>query len=407
MYLNGARLESPKVPEAKNGVTYLFDLPAKLAYSRNEFKVIAVDENFRWDAATVTLNVIQPPVTLVIDLLEVPRPQAGFAKSLTPALTQDHTVKFDAAAGGSEVILRGRIVTSTAATPIERPYVKCWVNGFLKTQRAYAVENNPREWTFATRLVLNQKTGNRLLLELDGAAESQFSQTRCLVDCADPDPKQNLHLVVIGFDPNSRRGINRDLLGKQAEKAFGIHNNKTPAFEKVRTYPIGDAVRLSDINYILSRIRLSNPRPESGEHQVLMFYYQGQEVLGPKGQISLMTKDRPLAGADLSKVLSEIPGAHLVFLDVAQPKPLDRAWNAGPFLGVLKTIHAGSMPEGRPFPLMSALETALPNIQELDELPEEVQKSLATPAVEKSVPDDLKRLIIGTKKQPGKVAATP
>ncbi len=212
---------------------------------------------------------------------------------------------------------------------------------------------------------------------------------------------------MVGFDPANPRGINPDLLGKQAEKAFGIENHKAPAFQEVRTYPIGHAIRMSDIGFYLTRIKLSNPRPEVGNHQVLMFYYQGQEVQNPKNQTALMTGDGPLTKSELSQALGEIPGAHLVFLDVAQPKPIDHDWEAGPFLGVLKTVHDGSLSSGGPFPLMSALESALPNIQELGELPGEVEKSLSTPTVEKSVPVDLERLLIGTKKQPGKVAASP
>ncbi len=395
VYVNGDRLDAPKIPEAKNGVTYQFDLPAKLTYSRNVLRVIAIDENFRFDAADVTLNVIQPPVTLVIDRLEVVNPKAGFAKSLQPVLTRNHTVEFDAAAGGADVILRGRIVLSNPAVT-EPPYVKCWVNGFLQTQRPRPVNGNPREWKFATRLVLNQEKHNRLLLELDGAAESQISQTRCLVDCDNPDPQQTLHLVVVGYDPNNRRGIDTDVLAKQAAKAFGIQNNKAPAFTAVRIYPVGNSVRLAQINQSLATVKLANARPEKGDHQVVAFYYQGQEVLDSKNQAGLATKDDPIAGRDLCDVLSNIPGAHVMFLDVAQPQPIDEHWDAGPYLGMLKATHPGSLPSDQSFPLMSALETAFPKVQALDELPGEVQKSLATPTVEQSVPEDLKQLIIGT-----------
>ena len=84
VYANGKRLDAPQIPAAQNGVLYQFEENVTLDYSRNDLKVIAIDENFRWNQADVTLNVIQPPVTLVIDQLEVPRPQTGFARTLKP-----------------------------------------------------------------------------------------------------------------------------------------------------------------------------------------------------------------------------------------------------------------------------------------------------------------------------------
>ncbi len=402
VYNNNERLEPLEIPQPIDGVKYHFQVPVKLTRQRNELRVIASDENLLSGQESGTLALLKPPVTVVIDRLEVPNQNV----ILEPQKSESRVVTFARPAPKGRVVLRGRVITSDSTMKFKRPYVKCWVNGFLQWARANPNPKKPTEWTFAMNLTLNQKKNNRLYLELPEAPKSPFSQTRCLVDCKQPETKQNLHMVLVGINPANRRSIDTAKLENQAKEAFSRKGGRAAAFEKTYFHPIPIKVDSSRINSKLWDIHcLSKPEAEKGAHDVVVFYYQGEEVLNSQNEIVLRTQDRVEDNAaftdeDLKKKLSEMYGAHLVLLDLSQPKAAAKKWETGQFLGMLRSVHKEAIPQGD-FPLISALEKALPNTKDLDELPGQIMQAFpqgqSTPAVDNSVPEDLKRIIVGEK----------
>ena len=400
VYLNGIRQPSPALPAAQDNLKYSFNVPVKLQLPRNELRVIAMDENARLSESTVTLVPLEPPVQLIVDSVDVPAEQAR----MKAIVGNNLQVSFPQPAKSSTVVLNGRIKTDTPKK-MAGVYLKCWVNGFLYRSQAAPVANNPREWKFRIPVVLTQQK-NRVSLELPEMAESQFSQLRCQIDLAKesiPKPDQRLHLVVVGVDPKNPRRIDQKTLEQEAKKAFNIQDGSAPNFKEAATYVLPPGAGTGQVAELLDLLDESfEITTDDGEHEVVMFYYQGQEVLNRDEDIVLTTDDSALTDKALTERLNEMYGAHVVFLDVAQPQKIQKQWETGQFLGMLRAVHDGAMPAKNAFPLMNALRNALPKTQKLNELPNVVEQALPLqqqkPEVVGQVPEDLKGLIVGAKK---------
>jgi hypothetical protein len=218
------------------------------------------------------------------------------------------------------------------------------------------------------------------------------------VDCLNPETKQNLHVVLVGIDPETLQSVDTESLKKQAAKAFGGNIG----FEKPPTYyALETPIRAARITELLEQIKgAAKFKAERGGLDVVVFYYQGAEMLNQRDEIVLRTqdqvRDRPaLTNQELKGLLSDMYGAHLLLLDVTQPAEITQDWDSGPFLGMLRNIHDQPMP-GDAFPLISALEKALPKTRELNELPAELKQTFKK--LDNRVPADLERVIIGWKR---------
>ena len=395
VYYNGKRLESPAIPEPKDESKYEFQLPVKLARMQNQLRVVALDENSRWDEVQITLAPLKPPVTVTVDELLVP---ASNNLSLKPKETVGSQVIFDQVIPDGHVVLRGRVVTSDTSTTFERPWVKCWVNGFLNWARAIPNPEKPTEWEFAVRLNFNKGENNRLHIELPEAPETSLSETQSIVSCKNPKKKQNLRVVVIGIDPGTLRALDTKRMEDELRKAFDT-DGENSAFAKVKFYPLSSSVRAAEIMKVLNGIHSEcQPMAERGEHDVVVVYYQGAEALNRKNEVILQTQDRATDPASLTKEelkeqLSKMFGAHLVFLDVAEPAKAGQDWEADPFLGVLRRVQNGPMPANN-FPLASALKKAMPNVEQFKDLSGAVRKVLDNQKLDAHIPKDLEELSI-------------
>lgn len=408
VYYNGKHIATPQVPQPENGMKYKFTLPVKLAKDVNNFQVVALDKNLLWNEAEVPLSPLKPPVTLVIDQVDVP----GDKAPMKPKNPRDQVVEFAQAAGAPNAILRGRVMTSDSMK-FGRPFVHCWVNGYLQWTRANPIPGKPTEWQFAMNVVLNQPD-NTIRLELPEAPKSPFSQSECHIRCAQPNTEQKLHLVVVGLDPKAPAKFDTNKLKKQAAKAFGVNAKNGPFKDpEIHVIPRGD-VRVAAITQQLMSIKASKKNPEKGEHDLVVFFYQGGEMQKDDQSVFLTFDGGPaqnlLTDQKLKSLLGDISGAHLLLLDVAQMnKPKDKP-NTGkePYpLGILRTVHEQGMPQGQEFPLMSVLDKVLPNIKELDKLPNAVnakfQAQPQKPAIQHHVPQVMKHTIVGTKQAGAKV----
>ena len=403
VYYNGKQVATPQLPQPVDGMKYRFTLPVTLENDENDLRVVVLDKNLRWNEKRVLLRPLKPPVRMMIDQIE----DRANNIVMKPKDPKQRRVEFPGGVGGPNIILRGRVITSESTMKLKRPYVKCWVNGYAQWTRANPVPGEPTQWRFAMNLVLNQKQ-NRLRLALPEAPQERFSQSQTTVACANPNTDQKLHLVVVGIDPKNPRAFDTNKLQELAEKAFGIGKDGKGPFQKPEVYVIPrNKVRSANVTAILKTIQVSKQNPSKGEHDLVVFFYQGQEVQ-KDDQIVLRTLDRVedkdiLTDQSLTELLDEIYGAHVVMLDVThdQVKKVSKDWDTGEFLGLLRTVHNGGMPKSNAFPLISALQRELPKIKELDELPTAVKQAFENqnlnPVLDHRVPVDLKGTIVGPK----------
>ncbi len=408
VHYNEETLPSPEIPTVVDGKFFNFKLPLRLRHLRNPLSIVALDEHGGYSSASTTLIAVEPPLTLLVDQLDIP--DTGEIIHSVP--NTEREIQFATVPPQAKVVLRGHIVGSNAAKGISAPWVKCSVNGFLQRTQAIKDPNKPNEWKFAFPLKLNKAKKNHLLLELPDALESQFSQTRGTVDCLVPDTRQELHILVIGTDPNNPRGIDPVLLKKKVEKAFDVRNGKNRAFDRVEIYSdeyLTNSVNFGRITGRLNRIQALLPGKQEGAHHVVVFYYQGQEVLNRNREVVLKTAESEnaqtaMTSTALIKHLNKMHGAHAIFLEVAHNSAYKYpAWNGGHSLGILRTTHQDVIPANKtnPFPMLSALELAMPKIKTLNQLPNEVQLTMGNQfkksKVQTTIPNNVEDLVIGNR----------
>ncbi|MCA9072633.1 MAG: hypothetical protein KDA84_27105, partial [Planctomycetaceae bacterium] len=326
---------------------------------------------------------------------------------LKPKNSLDRVVKFAHVADSPHAILEGRVITSSGTVQFKRPFVHCWVNGYLQWTRANPIPGKPTEWKFAMNLVLNQ-TENTIRLEIPEVAKTPHSQTEVRLKCAKPKTEQKLHLVVVGLDPKAPAKFDTDQLKAQAANAFGL-NRKNKVFKdpEIHVIPRGD-VRVAAISERLMSIKASKRNPEKGEHDLIVFFYQGGELQKDDQSVLLTFDGGPtqnlLTDQKLKAMLGEISGAHLLLLDVAQINQIQEQTEADEPdhpLGILKTTYPLNRPKQQKFPLMSVLDNVLPNIREFGDLPKAVKQDPKARGqnldVADVVPDVMSRIIVGGK----------
>ena len=243
-------------------------------------------------------------------------------------------------------------------------YVKTWVNGFLQ-------ESQPLSGSaFQAQVVLNRERNNRVTLEFPNIPASE-SNLHLLLDTPKPEKQQRLHLVVIGLKSPGDQADAAEQLKTQAEQALTQRldpEGRDPAtfFEQpIRHYPEGKHALTGDFGaedvYGLLRVVSRNINSASRAHpsgDVLMIYYRGRERLMADRQIELLTgRTTSVPSRFLSAYLSDIRGAHLLFLDVERGGLLaGDSWPNDPHLGLLRVVWNDPQrkaPENTP--LISAL----------------------------------------------------
>jgi hypothetical protein len=123
-----------------------------------------------------------------------------------------------------------------------------------------------------------------------------------------------------------------------------------------------------------------NQRRQSQTQPIILIYYCGQ-VVTSDDNFALKMSDNwdlqtlkfrgALDGRFMEGVLSDLNGAHLIFLDLKQPTGAFKSgnfWPKAPHLGVMVANWHGADDDPRKVRLISAMEKTLPNSQNLGEL---------------------------------------
>ena len=203
------------------------------------------DQRWRRAVAPVTLSYVHRPVQVVIDRLEILRQAGRPARSIFPEMRAGRLIFKDVMPEGN-VRLYGHVKWSDVADKRfeQTQNVQVWVNGFqqVPSQLQASRERSGLKF-FDTLIVLNRRKDNTIEIGLPGLEHEASSRLDFLVDCAKPELRQRLHLVVIGVNTTDGEALVDQALDAMKAKRLtsGEIRRIAPitaaAFDKGSVYP--------------------------------------------------------------------------------------------------------------------------------------------------------------------------
>jgi hypothetical protein len=401
------------------------EVPVELQMGLNSLTLEAVNASGRQVSAPVVLNYLPAPLRVVLDRLVVRQPGG---KAVEPESLPRGQVVFPAVSD-ARVRLQGRVLwgNEKVAATQKNLLVRITVNGFQQAPIALKPATGSKlETPFEADLVLSREKDNQVRLSVQGQDES--SRSDFTVDCREPIKRQRLHLLILG--PRAR---DADALKKQVLEALHIKAGKdglrSPAFEAIKLYgPLAGAqTRPSAIVHKLLEIKyaiLALAKTGTPMNDVLMIYYQGGEAVRKDGNFFETFSGAAEGGGrqfglpadDLVELLSGIPGAQVLLLDVDRDAQGESAgqgdkiahWkdnypaSAGHVV-VLRQAWLGKTPPPNQTRLLAVLEQALQRASRLDQAVVQMEKTVATlrssdVQMLRYLPGDLEGLPVGAER---------
>lgn len=320
---------------------------------------------------TTSVTYLPPPFSVALTHLET----LDGSESVQPISGTDG-VTFTEPLSKGRGVLKGVLSRQTNVEPPKGPLtVRLWTNGFLQSVTLSAAEWDDATVDFEIPVVFNAST-NRLRVEvagitLDEAQRSRLSNIR--VTSSAPDQNQSLHLVLVGVEIRDGENVaDADQLKKHAERALRLRvaDGVFRSVEVDRYGPLtGSRAESAAIRGTLALLALRLRERQADHSDVVMFYYRGREHLRSDGAIVLEDAanwDNPtaypssLTEEKLARLFRELPGAHVVLLDVeSTARQTQVAWPEYPNLGLVRVARrtTDDQPER---PLLSAVESAWP-----------------------------------------------
>jgi hypothetical protein len=287
---------------------------------------------------TTEVNYLPEPIPLVVDEL---RPAGG--TPLRPVGFR--TLRFPAV-DVAKLELKGHLEAfkprpdSEASKEIR---VKIWVNGFLQT--SVPVEDHGE---FSAKIVLNLENANRISFEVPSEAIDEVCLPKLVIDCKAHQSPANLRLITAIATDEKRVKNPDDSAQKLQDRILAtmqIENSLIKGF-KVALTKILEGDEFTD-NSFEGHLRLMkgmmNRLDDEPTNDVILIYYQGKEIRSENGDFELTTgiPDMNVKRRKLVSLLSDIPGAHLLLLDVERTNLGDReqTWTDR-HLGLLRVAWA-------------------------------------------------------------------
>ncbi|MEM1224923.1 MAG: WD40 repeat domain-containing protein [Planctomycetota bacterium] len=404
---------------AMSNNTYVADAFVPLEFGTNRIVLTAIDSGGRSSQSIHDISRIQPPIRIRVDEIRDARGNVFSVRQSGKEFSAEGVT------GTAQVMIRGRV--QLGGSPDERPAsIRGWVNGFLQsvsplesraTNALIGVASN--ELPFQIPLTLTA-VNSVVRFDLPELPESEDSVTRMRIGCVNPSDDQTLHLMVINTDLSMKDRIDFE---SEVLQAFQVQNGAAPAFAKViaggAIYPtLTGEVRSGSIKQLIRKCKLQT-RSGNGRSDVVMFYFQGEEIRGDGGQFGLVTydvidrllDDPAIVSSDyLGEQFADIRGAHLMFLDV-QPHPDSLPTpTAGdprhPTLGVMRLSRTdeqdGTLPstaEQTPVdpPMLIQIREYLPQVERLIDLARRMRVNQPADSLvfQDAIPPDLSELRIG------------
>jgi WD40 repeat protein len=305
---------------------YLLQAEARVSLKSgpNRFRVEAADENGELGSQDFEINYVPPPVQLILESVS-----SGGEKVPLQKLPGDR-VEVQAAPSG-EVRLRGRVVwdgTRNEGLHRKPSLVRISVNGFQQRPAPLDLPApGSRERTFDAVLLLNQEKDNQVWLSLPDVQADDGTQTKFRIDCARPHKAVRLHLLVVSPVAQDERALRQQFF-----RTFGIHGKddahlRTNAFAPVYLYGprVGYEAERRFVESLFCDIQETiDAGPRAPANDLVVIYYQGNEVVDDKGDSFLTRAGAPAASDDnralganrLADLFRDTPGAFVLLLDV-------------------------------------------------------------------------------------------
>ncbi|HZV07139.1 MAG TPA: hypothetical protein VE999_18805, partial [Gemmataceae bacterium] len=286
----------------------------------NRLSVEAVSISGRLpESPRLVLTYVPPPLRIEIEkLTELSRD--GVARM--PRRRERGTLVFPEAATG-QVWLHGRVLWADKKANRREDYfrLRVFVNGFQQIPVDVVREGDKTETPFRVLLLLNRRTGNRISLVASRQDAGGFTEGS--VDCAEPITAQRLH--VLALSPYSRPDEVKERLRKAIHKEVNFlrpltGSHVSPHYLNNQLYEFQQGLLDDRQKAVSGKGTLRN--------DVLILYYEGGEKIGSEGHFfeTYSSSGEKAFGMPCDKLVSylvNIPGAHVLLLDVDRPA-LDR-----------------------------------------------------------------------------------
>jgi WD40 repeat protein len=381
-------------------------------------------------SATVIINLVPPPVRLVLDRLRPLQGEKEVGKAVAAEVTPGG--KFVRAAPRGLLRLYGRVVWDKARDERLRAvkWLRIRVNGVQQVPQVRLRkpdQADPRTRAFGVVILLNQAKGNRIDLDLPDLEEEDGSRRTYQVDCARPlKEKRFVHLLTVGVGEKSKVKLKARVLKALGAKAVSGQQFKLPSFRQGRLYgPLIGNVDPDevDLQLTLMKSKIDMAARDGPANNVVLVYYHGEEVVARGGHFfrtSSRTADPELQKSyrircrELEKRLANTLGAKILLLDVerdpAAKKVKDQDmvenWPADSVVAVLRYAQIGKGGFQSSESLIRAWEEAKARANKLKAMEDQMQllarrfnvrlrKRQKTLVYAWFIPDSLEGLIIG------------
>jgi hypothetical protein len=305
--------------------------------------------------------------------------------------------------------------------------------GFLRTLKVPAPAEGVERAEFRVPLVLNLPE-NRLRVEAPEIAASNqklaiedysiAALQHVYVDCAKPEQRQRLHLVLMGVQMENGRNVCRaEDLTEAAAAALRLRTPET-AFASIKSYTtlVGEKAIGRNLRtmMVLIETQIAQQRLASGINDVVMFYYRGREYRAANGEFLLedfqnyenpIEHPQSISESYLAGLFEHLPGATLYFwISKTQRTKSPRPLNGLAFqtLGFFVSPGPGKKPlPNPPGTLIAAIQQATDvssltasTAVSLGTIEQLLQRQLGAPATDRRfvletlVPEDLLQLMI-------------
>jgi WD40 repeat protein len=325
------------VPKVGKQYEWQEEVDVDLGWEANRLHVTAVNDGGTGRSAEAVVTVLRPPVRVVVERIDVLGEKGDVVKTLEPVEQTKERVRFDVPQRAF-VFLTGRVEWPDGRSgQLDDQLLKVVVNVNDSQQFPVALEaRQPRtnRRTFRVPFVLTQKEKNRIDIKLPNLKEVVDSPREFTLDCAKPETRQRLHVLIVGVDVKDGEALKRRLLsemGKDLPSGLQGEFTASPVFEKARLAAVlcGNVRKeaiLGQLSAIERQIRTVQEQTKL-MNDVVLIYYQGGEGVDERGNRYLKTTlnekfpDQPLELAALAySDIPRIPGVQVMLLNVTPGK---------------------------------------------------------------------------------------
>jgi hypothetical protein len=380
------------------------EVPLKLDAGPNTLRIEALNKGGVQDSPALEINYLYRPVRVAIDSLVAMRPGA---KPEKPDLQSGGAI----ATQEGRLRLTGRVLWDEAADQRlqKAKMVRVYVNGFQQIPALLKPsEDNPRQRTFQTTLVLNRDHGNRVEIALPDLEKDINNRLRLTVDCGRPERSQRLHLLIVSMQDKDAKPLETQIRGAFQTTNGAATANPAPkaaAFDPIYSYPslVDYRVKPSYVYYQLVEIKNTIQRLSqigAASSDVVAVYYRGGEAVSAQGNLFQTSLTRPgretresaITCDEVVGIFSETPGAQILLMDVdrqtaspAQDEII--SWGEHyPRVGILHYAWLGQPNAPKNTGLIQAIEKAMGRATRLVEVRDGVRQfASASPDYEKKL----------------------